>query len=122
MSGKHLAFDGERDVSVIRRFRQFQDSWGVTKVVELITCIFPSSSSRALTLSTILKLFKGPIGVVPSQNVQTENPQKIDFAHFWCKGTPWRVIQESRIFLLSGPYFGFYGGLKFWDPQVPPKL
>ena len=60
--------------------------------------------------------------MIPSQNVQTENPQKIDFAHFWCKGTPWEVIQESRIFLLSGQYFGFYGGLKFWGPRVPLKL
>ena len=55
-------------------------------------------------------------GVVPGENLQTENPQKIDFAHFW------GVIQESRIFLLSGPYFGFYGGLKFWGPRVPLQL
>ena len=60
--------------------------------------------------------------VIPSQNVQTENPQKINFARFWCKGTPLGVIQETRIFLLSGQYFWFYGGLKFWGPWVPPKL
>ena len=60
--------------------------------------------------------------VVPSQNVRTEDPQKIDFAHFWCKGTPWGVIQESQIFLLSGQCFGFYGGVKFWGPRVPLKL
>ena len=43
----------------------------------------------------------------------SENPQKMEFALFWCKGTPWGVIQESQIFFRSDPYFGFYGGLKF---------
>ena len=60
--------------------------------------------------------------VVSSQISKTENPQKIEFALFWCKGTPWGVIQESRRFWLSDPYFGFYGGFKFWPPGVPPKL
>ena len=60
--------------------------------------------------------------VVSWQISQTENPQKIEFALFWCKGSPWGVIQESRRFLLSDPYFGFYGGLKFWPPWVPLKL
>ena len=67
-------------------------------------------------------IFKSAIWVIPSQNVQTENPQKIDFAHIWCKGTPWGVIRESRIYLLLGQYFGFYGGLKFWGPWVSRKL
>ena len=44
---------------------------------------------------------------------KSENPQKMEFALFWCKGTPWGVIQESRIFFRSDQYFGFYGGLKF---------
>ena len=26
---------------------------------------------------------------------KSENPQKMEFALFWCKGTPWGVIQES---------------------------
>ena len=37
----------------------------------------------------------------------------MELAHFWCAGTSEQVIQESQIFLLYDPYFGFYGVLKF---------
>ena len=36
-------------------------------------------------------------------------------------GTPWGVIQESQIFFRSDPYFGSYGGLKFWPLEGTPK-
>ena len=73
---------------------------------------------NAEILKSYKKMYTTPpkepsIRVVSAQISKTENSQKIEFAFFWCKGTPWGVIQESRIFLLSDPYFGFYGGLKF---------
>ena len=53
------------------------------------------------------------VGWFHVKSSKSENPQKMEFALFWCKGRPWGVIQESRIFFRSDQYFGFYGGLKF---------
>ena len=53
------------------------------------------------------------IGWFHVKSSKSENPKKMKFALFWCKGAPWGVIQESRIFFRSYQYFGFYGGLKF---------
>ena len=60
--------------------------------------------------------------VISAQITQTIKPQKIDFAHFWCTDSPSGDMQKSRIFLLYDAYFGFYGGLKFGPPGVPPNL
>ena len=79
--------------------------------------------SRAIGDNLLRKAFRriDSSAVVSAQINQTKNPQKIEFALLWFEGTSWGVIQESRIFLLWDPYFGFYGGLKFWPPGVPPK-
>ena len=69
--------------------------------------------STILGLIAALRKMDPNIRVVSARISKTENPQKIEFAIFWCRGTPLGVIQESQIFLLSDPYFGFYGGLKF---------
>ena len=61
-------------------------------------------------------------GVISAQISQTIKPKKIDFAHFWCTDSPSGDMQKSRIFLLYAAYFGFYGGLKFGPPGVPPNL
>ena len=63
-----------------------------------------------------------PIVVISAQITQTIKPKKIDFAHFWCTDSPSGDMQKSRIFLLYDAYFGFYGGLKFGPPGVPPNL
>ena len=60
--------------------------------------------------------------VIPALIRQTREPKKIDFAYFWCPGTSSGDMQISRIFLLYDAYFGFYGGLKFCPPGVPPSL
>ena len=60
--------------------------------------------------------------VISAQITQTIKPKKIDFAHFWCTDSPSGDMQKSRIFLIYDAYFGFYGGLKFGPPGVPPNL
>ena len=63
------------------------------------------------------------VRVIPALITQTmEPPQKKDFDYFWCIGTSSGDMQISRIFLLYDAYFGFYGGLKFCPPRVPPNL
>ena len=57
---------------------------------------------------------------VPSQNVQTENLKRIDFAHFWCKGTTWELFKNPEHFCSRAHILGFTG-FEILEPPGTPK-